>query len=1208
MTSDSELDPPQLSPPTLPTLQIWLLGGWRILREGAPLDVPAGQPRSLCAYLLLQPGGQATRSAIIEHLWPDAAPDRARRYLTDALYRLRRVLPPAVVSADAEQVALHLDVTGWVDVWAFDRALASVDPSERSRGLALYTGELLPEFTDAWIASHRMRLHVRFVQSSLAAADAARNAADLDATETLYRRLLQVDPLQEDAQRGLMQIMARRGRLAAALEQYDRFVDLLESELGAPPSATTRDLADQLFQELDLERRRRQRPFPLQMVGRVEERTALRAALDRAGQGERSVAVILGEAGIGKSTLLRDLVYAASWRGWQICWGEADEGVAAAPYAPLTTALAKALPAARARQVAVELPAMWRTLLARLIPELEYVGHAVEQRRTLPAAALHSGQLPQALAQLLDALQTIAPLLILLDDVQWGDAALWDVLDALLPLIQGQRVFLVLSARRDDLHADAAAWAQVTAWDRTGVAQIIALEGLPPADLTELVALYSALKSGEKPAGLHWASGGNPLLALELLAADAPVQPLTTRPAVTPLIQQRLHNLAYPTQQAAEMAAVLGMQVDYQRWEALWRIENPYAGELAPHATELERARVLRIDGNDYTFVHGILHTVALEAMPPAVRRRRHAAALSLLAPVAGAEGDLAAADLLRLLHHAQESGDAVATIRLALVAGQQALQAFSFSGADAHFTLALAHLAAIDATDPATYAQLQAQAITARLGRVEVRHLLADRNGEAADLAALRALSLDDEQIIAVEMHRARYQLITGDLGGAQATITAVLQQAETLASPALADATVLAGKIARERNELAQAYAHIEAAQVLYHRANNPWGAAVAADLLGGVAWDQGDYTQAATLHSQAADVFAGLGDLMREAQALNNLGSTLWELGRYLEARAIHERSVLVCRELGNKLSEGDNIDNLGGVAWVLGDYVLALRHYQAALQLREAIDDQWGVSISLSNLGSVHQMTGNYAEALDCYARSLALSQQVGRKRSEAYIVHCQGQTRLAMGDLKAAWTLLQQALALRSEIGDRLRLLETHALLLQTALARGDLDSARQQRTTILALLQPTDRAGLRHEAYFALFCLAEQQQAPDAPRLLALALHAQHEIADALPSPERARFLQNIPLNQATADAVTRWSQLQLVTLAGRTGPVTFSWTIAHPEDALVEAGAPRRRRVLTRLLREAAAHDAAPTHDQLAAALGVSRRTILRDLPALAD
>ena len=1206
--SDSELNPTKTpTPASTLAIQVWLLGTWRILLDGAPLELPVGQPRTLFIYLLLQPNAQALRSTMAEHLWPDVADDRKRRYLTDALYRLRRVLPPSLIVADAESVALNLAHTWWVDAWEVQRAGRSPDAASRKRSLELGAGDLVPDLVDAWVTPHRLHLHQILTQAAMAAADDALRAGEPADAESSYRRVLQAEPLHEAALRGLMQTLARRGQLAAALEEYDRFVDLLDIELSAPPSVETRALADHLYQELDLARRRQQ-PFQLRMVGRVEERTMLRALLDRTAQGQRNVAVILGEPGIGKSTLLRDLTYAAGWRGWQICWGDAFADVPAAPYAPLTTALAKALPAARASQIAAELPSVWLSLLARLFPVLEQATQDTSGRGGLPSAALDGGQLPQALSQLLHALQEVAPLLIVLDDVQWGDAALWTLMDALLPLTQQQHIFLVLSARRDDLRRDATAWDSIAAWDRTGLAQIVALDGLPPAELQELASLHAVPGQGQPSATLHRASGGNPLLALELLSTAPSDQPLTTRPALATLIQQRLRTLDVGTRLAAELAAILGAQVDYRVWEALWQRENPYGGDLAPHARALEHGRVLRIEGDNYAFAHSLLHATTLAEMTPPVRQQRHAATLAMIAPEAGADASLSAADVLRLLHHAQEAQDAPVTIRLALNAARQAQQAFSFAGAESYFSLALDHLNSVDASDPVERKQWAAQEIAARLGRVDVRHVLAERSGEAADLAALGSLLLDEEQRVAVEIRRARYQLLTGDLGAAQATVTAVYQQAVRIGSPAFADVAVLAGKIARERNEPALAYKNIAAAQEHYRQTDDSWGAAVATDLLGGVAWDQGEYARAASLHGQAADAFAALGDLMREAQALNNLGSTLWELGRYLEARVIHERSVLVCRELGNRLSEGDNIDNLGGVAWVLGDYTLALHHYQAALRLREEIDDQWGVSISLSNLGSVYQMTGQYEEALDCYARSLVLSQQVGRKRSEAYIIHCQGQTRLAMGDLDAAQELLHQALALRGEVGDRLRLLETHTLLLHTALARGDIAYAMQQREAILATIEPADRAGLRQEVYFAAFCLAEHRGDADTRRLLGLALHAQREVADSLPPPDKERFLSNVPLNRELAIAAARHSHVELITLAGSRRPVSFGWTIAHPEDELIEEGAARRRHVLARLLREAAAQQATPTHDQLATALKVSRRTILRDLPALVD
>jgi len=1204
------------------------MGPWRILQDGVPVDLPTGQPRTLLIYLVLQPACQAARSTIVEQLWPDTPPDRGRRHLTDALYRLRRALSPALIRADGEQIALDLTHPWWVDVWAFLQACANPDRAERAVAFTLYHADLTPEITETWILPHRARLQAHFVQLTLTDAADALQSADYERAEARYRQLLAIDPLQEVAHRGLMQTLARRGRLAAALEQYDQLVDLLEQELAVPPSPATRELADQLFQELDLARRRAQKPPRPQMVGRVEERTALRAALDRAGAGKSGLVVLLGEAGIGKSTLLRDLASAAAWRGWQICWGEAQEALAPAPYAPLSTALEAALPEARASQLAASLPSIWLNLLARFLPPLAHT--AMLDGPVLPASAYEAKSLPQALAQLLYALQAIAPLLLLLDDVQWGDSALWKLLDDLLPLLHQQRVLILLSARRDDLHGEPSIWQRLTEWDRTAVAQIVALEGLPPAALRELAIWHQQTLSAEATApvtsaqtALHTASGGNPLLALELLAQALPAPaPLASRPtgealatpdAIATLVKRRLQQLSPQARQAVELAAILGMQFQYRHWEALWSLENPYGSALTPHVAIVEQSGVLQIEAEHYRFAHALLHTAVLADMPAPLLRQRHRAALAVLAPPAEAEATLTAAELSRLLHHAQGAEDAPAVVRYALAVGAQALQAFSFATAEAQFTRALAYLTDVahaknSGDAPSNADDNVTKQFAALLGRSEARHMLADRSGEAADLAALRALPLDPEQEIALLMRLAHYQLATGDFTAAQTSIETALDQATALTSTTIADLQLLAGKIARERNQLAQAQAHITAVQERYRQANNGWGVAVTTDLLGGLAWDQGHYQQAAALHTQAADDFAALGDLVHEAQSLNNLGSTFWELGRYVEARATHERSILVCHELGNKLSEGDNIDNLGGVAWALGDYQLAIRHYQAALTLRESIDDQWGISISLSNLGSAYRMLGNYEEALDYYERSLTLAQQVGRKRSEAYIVHCQGQTRLALGHLDEAWALLQQALGLRTAIGDRLRLLETHTVLIEAALVRGDEEEARRQRAATLALLQSTDKVALRQAAYFAAFRLAEQTGEPDAGRLLALALLAQNEMAAALPPAERARFLQNVPLNRTISAAAARYSQSQTVTLAGVNGPVTLTWPLLQPDDLLIEDPAARRRHVLARLLNTAAAQAATPTHDQLAAALGVSRRTILRDLPLLAS
>ena len=115
-----------------------------------------------------------------------------------------------------------------------------------ARGVALYTGDLLPSFDQEWVAEERDRLRGRFIEALEALITLHENQRNYEAAIAYTQRLLRHDPLHEPAYQRLMQLYALNGDRASALRTYHTCVTVLERELAVPPDAATRKLYERL--------------------------------------------------------------------------------------------------------------------------------------------------------------------------------------------------------------------------------------------------------------------------------------------------------------------------------------------------------------------------------------------------------------------------------------------------------------------------------------------------------------------------------------------------------------------------------------------------------------------------------------------------------------------------------------------------------------------------------------------------------------------------------------------------------------------------------------------------------------------------------------------------------------------------------------------------------------------------------------------------
>jgi DNA-binding SARP family transcriptional activator len=199
-------------------LRMRLLGTFEVEWDGSPVEPPSSHRAwALLAWLALHPGTHP-RAVVASAFWPDVLDTSARASLRSALWALRRALGPtagAVLRVGRDRVGLEADGAAvWVDVVEFDR-LATAGRLQEAAAMAC--GELLAGLDEDWADDAREIHRATLVRVLEKLAKAAQEAGDAAAVLHWTRRLAALDPLAEEPQRRLMELLAATGDHAAAL-------------------------------------------------------------------------------------------------------------------------------------------------------------------------------------------------------------------------------------------------------------------------------------------------------------------------------------------------------------------------------------------------------------------------------------------------------------------------------------------------------------------------------------------------------------------------------------------------------------------------------------------------------------------------------------------------------------------------------------------------------------------------------------------------------------------------------------------------------------------------------------------------------------------------------------------------------------------------------------------------------------------------------
>ena len=416
------------------------------------------------------------------------------------------------------------------------------------------------------------------------------------------------------------------------------------------------------------------------MVGREGELGRLLSLLDDAEAGRSVVALVSGDAGVGKTRLIGEVTRLAAGRGFTVLSGQCAELGDSVPYLPLADALRGAAQSTGVRDALSSRPA-----LGRLLPEGGEGPIADSDRSGLARQQMFGGVLG-----LLAELAAAAPVLLVLEDLHWADASTRDLVTFLSRMLHRERVALIGSYRTDDLHRRHPLRPVVAELLRLPSVIAVDLAPLDPSALAEhLTATTRVRIDATELNDIVTRAEGNAYYAEELLAASVGGDPRhrDALPAgLAALLLNRVEQLTDATQQVLRAAAVAGRKADDELVRAASGLA---AAEYEGAVREAVTHQLLVPDGTEgYVFRHALLREAVYADLLPGERTRLHATMCSLLADEERLAMPGTAAELAQ---HCLASHDIPGAFAASVRAGEDAEQLGAPAEAHRHYDQALA-------------------------------------------------------------------------------------------------------------------------------------------------------------------------------------------------------------------------------------------------------------------------------------------------------------------------------------------------------------------------------------------------------------------------------------------------------------------------------------------------------------------------------------
>jgi len=717
------------------------------------------------------------------------------------------------------------------------------------------------------------------------------------------------------------------------------------------------------------------------LVGRELEFTYLKKLLDDALLGKGHIVFIAGEAGIGKTRLVEELVSYAQDMGVLFVQGRCLYREGTDPYLPFTDALREASAKLSALDAEGEaLPITFSTGLGAA-KDLGPMGVAALEESSGENAGASSRMLDiaeelrridigrerdrmyETVSSMILEMARRRPILLFLDDLHWADNATLQLMGYVVRSIRSARVLLVAAYRPEDVapvrgqpHPLTEAMGRI---NREGISATLTLKRLDLRETRHLLSIM--LNRSDFPEGfvetVFRQTEGNPYFLEEVmksLSDQGIINPkdsqwhqkvdmtsITIPSSVRAVITQRIGRLEPAAARTIQNASVLGQEFDF---DVLCAISDLSEDDLVESLDRLIHAGLVFEDTTGerekYHFTYTMIREVAYENLSRTKRRLLHRKAAEAIEKV---HKDRLDEVIFSLAYHFSSAGDLPKSAGYFAEAGRKALKTFAPEEAVRYFRRSLEALEKLEPTP--------------------------------------RHLRLEEEVLVSL----GNVLYTTGEWDEALEDFSEVIKLCEETGNDGL------------------RALSHLR---------------------LGEVGEKRSDWNQAAESFARALELYERIKDVSGQANVHRARVTMYWRQGEYQKALEEGTKGLLLLDKSGDKYITAMTVITLGAVYYDTGDFSKSRQYYEEGLALAQEVGDPLETARALGSLGNLDMRDGRLDAALGLFEKSIAAANSSGNIRQVGYALASAGECLARMGDLEKAMEFLDRSITIFEKLDER----------------------------------------------------------------------------------------------------------------------------------------------------------------------------------------